>query len=100
MRLTTTVAQKRIRGIAKDSENVILGKHARKRMIERSILDADLFRVLREGYVDDEPRKTKNGEWQCKVTLKLKGERIAGAITIILHNGKLFVKTVEWEDVS
>jgi hypothetical protein len=99
MRLTAAVAQTRIRETAKVSENVILGKHARERMAEREIFDVDVLRVLRGGFVDEAPTKTDQGEWKCKVTLKILGGRTAGVITIILHNSKLFVKTVEWEDL-
>lgn len=97
MRLTTGVAQSRIRKIAENSENVILGNHARDRMVEREILDIDVFRVLRNGYVDDQPEFTDFKEWKCKIVLKIRGGRTAGVVAILLHNGKLFVKTVEWE---
>ncbi len=99
MRLTAAIAQKRIREIAQKTENVILGTHARERMSEREILDIDVFRVLREGYVDDAPELTERNEWKCKIALKIKGGRTAGIVIIILHNGKLFVKTVEWENL-
>ena len=100
MRLTAAIAQKRIREIAQITENVIWGTHARERMHEREIFDVDVLRVLREGYVDDAPELTERNEWKCKVTLKIRGGRTAGVVTIILHNGKLFVKTVEWENLS
>ena len=95
--LTTAVAEKRIRQIALVTENVILGNHALERMAEREIYDIE---VLRTGYVDERPERTAQDEWQCKVTLKIKGGRSAGVVTIILQSGKLFVKTVEWEDLS
>lgn len=100
MRLTAGIAQKRIHEIAQKTENVILGTHARERMSEREILDIDVFRVLRGGYVDDAPEQTEFNEWKCKISLKIKGGRTAGVVTIILHNGKLFVKTVEWESLK
>ena len=100
MRLTAAIAQKRIREIAQKTENVILGNHAREQMSEREIFDIDVFRVLRQGYVDDAPEQTERNEWKCKIALKIKGGRTAGVVTIILHNGKLFVKTVEWENLS
>ena len=99
-RLTAVNAQKRIREIAQATENVILGMHARQRMVEREIFDVDVFKVLRSGFVDDAPELTDRNEWQCKVTLKIRGGRTAGVITIILREGRLFVKTVEWEDLS
>jgi len=100
MRLTVGVAQKRIRELAAVTENVILSNHARERMREREIFDVDVFRVLRNGYVDEPPELTDQGEWKCKVTLKIRGGRTAGVVTIIMHAGKLFVKTVEWESLS
>lgn len=99
MRLTAAVAQKRIRELAEVTENVVFGPHARQRMKEREIFDIDVLRVLRKGFVDDAPEMTERGEWKCKVTLKIRGGRTAGVVTIFLHNGRLFIKTVEWEDV-
>lgn len=97
MRLTPSVAQSRIRKIAENSENVILGNHARDRMIEREILDVEVFRVIRNGDVKGQPELTDFKEWKCKVVLKIRGGRTAGVIIVLLHSGKLFVKTVEWE---
>lgn len=97
MRLTTGVAQSRIRKIAENSDGVILGNHARDRMVEREILDIDVFRVLRNGYVNDQPELTDFKEWKCKIVLKIRGSRTAGVVVVLLHSGKLFVKTVEWE---
>lgn len=68
-------------------------------MAEREIFDVDVLRVLRSGYVDEPPEQTAKNEWKCKVTLKIRGGRTAGVVTIILQSGKLFVKTVEWEDL-
>jgi hypothetical protein len=100
MKLTSAVAEKRIHEISILSENVILGSHALKRMEERDITDADVFRVLRTGFVDDSPTKVNDTDWKCKITLKIRGGRTVGVVTIILHRGKLFVKTVEWEDMK
>jgi hypothetical protein len=97
MRLTSSVAQSRIRKIAENSENVILGNHARDRMIEREILDVDVFRIIRSGHVEGQPEYTDFKEWKCKVVLKIRGSRTAGVVVVLLHSGKLFVKTVEWE---
>ena len=47
------------------------------------------------------PEETKNrGEWKCKIVFKLRGAREAGAVVIVLRTDRLFVKTVEWEDLS
>jgi hypothetical protein len=100
IRLTAGVAEKRINETSKVTANVIFSDHARGRMAEREIFDIDVLRVLRFGSVDETPEKTEHNEWKCKITLKIRGGRAAGVVTIILCGGKLFVKTVEWEDMS
>jgi hypothetical protein len=98
LRLTPSVAQQRIRKISAESSNVILSKHAKERMNERSILRADIDRTLRGGYIEGNPEQTEEGDWKCKMTLPIKGLRDLGVVVILLHSGKLFVMTVEWED--
>jgi hypothetical protein len=98
LRLTRGVAEKRIRKAAQASENVILGNHARQRMLERGIDDVDVHRVLRTGGIVEDPEPAETGEWKCKFVQKVRGGRDVGVVVIILRDGKLFVKTVEWED--
>lgn len=97
-RLTKAGAQSRIRSVAQDSANLVWSNHARSRMTERGIDDSDVLRVMRGGFVDEDPVQTERGEWQCKITKPIRGGRDAGVVTIILHGGRLFLKTVEWED--
>lgn len=96
-RLTPGKAQELIRAAATNSRVFISG-HAKNRMRLRELDSQDVFRILRQGVVNDNPLKTKYGEWKCKVVMRLKGTRDAGVVTIILVDGSLFVKTVEWED--
>jgi len=94
----TDVAERIIRQRAQDTVNIIIGAHAYERVEEREIVQADVYKILREGYVDEvtiEP----DGEWKAIVTLRLKGSREAGVVTIIfVDENTLFVKTVEWMD--
>jgi hypothetical protein len=99
LRLTARLAQQRIRELAADTDNIRWGVHARERMSEREIFDVDVLRILRGGDVEENPSRTDYGEWRCKVVRMIRGGREAGVVTIILHDNKLFVKTVEWEDV-
>ena len=94
------MAEKRIHAAAQRSEMVILGTHARERMQEREIDDADVLRVLRQGIVVDAPEPAEPGEWKCKIVRRIRGSRDVGVVTIILRDSRLFVKTVEWEDVK
>lgn len=97
-RLTPAAAQQRVRSISKDSEAVIVTDHAAERMEQRGFTMRDLFRILRTGFVDEAPEEIREGDWKCKVTQKI-GSREAGAVTIIMRERRLIVKTVEWEDV-
>lgn len=91
---------KLVRKTAADSQNVSFGKHARERLEKRGITDREAIKVLRIGELrgDIEPG-TQRGEWKCKFVAPIKGSREIGVVTIVLANGRLFVKTVEWEDL-
>jgi hypothetical protein len=98
-RLTASEATRRIHQTAARTEYVIFGDHALERMDERGITDAQVYEVLRQGDVTEPPALTELGEWKCKIVKQLRGGREVGVVTIVLKNGKLFIKTVEWEDV-
>lgn len=98
--MTPARAQAIINLIATETDRVILGDHSRQQMEKRGFDPLDVYRILQKGFVDDQPVKTEFGEWKCKVVLKIKGNREAGVVTIIQTGGMLFVKTVEWEDLS
>jgi len=97
-RLSAARAQDTIRETAKDDNKITWGTHALERMEERGIYDFDVLRILRSGWVEEDPEPTARGEWKCKMTMEIKRRRIAGVLTVIMLNGELFVKTVEWED--
>ncbi len=97
--LTAGEDVRRIYETAGKTSNVILGDHALERMEERGITDAQVYEVLRTGHVAEPPALTELGEWKCKVVNELRGGREVGVMTIILKTGKLFIKTVEWEDL-
>lgn len=99
VRLTRKVAQRRIREIVKVTANVKLTTHAKKRMAERDIIKTEVYRILKNGDIENDPELTERGEWKCKVTLQLRGRRLAGVVAILVNGGKqLVIVTVEWED--
>ena len=98
-RLTSGEATRRIHAIAKMSEKVSFGKHARERMAERGIVDSQVFEVLRRGQVVETPEISQSGDWKCKIVEALRGSRKVGVVVAFLKNGKLFLVTVEWEDM-
>ena len=93
-------ARKLIRELALDTSNVAWSKHAHERMLERGITDRVALDVLRTGDVKGEIEPGKNpGEWKAKMCKHIKGRREVGVVTIIMRAKRLYVKTVEWEDL-
>jgi hypothetical protein len=89
-----------VHSISQDSSNVSFGNHALDRMDERGITTLDTLRVLRQGELRGKVEAGLNkGEWKCKVVKKMKGMREIGVVTIVMSAGRLFIKTVEWEDL-
>ncbi|GAA0571708.1 DUF4258 domain-containing protein [Rhizomicrobium electricum] len=92
--------QKRIREIAKNTDNITWGSHAFDRSDERDITDTDALTILRTGQLDDQIEQGESlGEWKGKMTKVLRGRREAGVVVIVIKDAELFVKTVEWEDL-
>ena len=99
LRLTRKPAEQRIHERAKTSSNIFLTQHAKDRMSERDIVRQDVDRALQGGCVVGEPEPANEGEWKCKIVLPIKGRsRDLGVVVILRPDGRLAVKTVEWED--
>lgn len=89
-----------VRAAAGDSSNVKFAVHALERMEERGITTLDALRTLRHGEIQGRIEAGANkGEWKCKIVKQIKGSRDVGVVTIVMSSGRLFVKTVEWEDL-
>lgn len=97
--------EKTIRRLALDSRNVRwrsmrYESHCESRMDFRDITDRMMFDVLRTGYLKGDIEPGKNpGEWKAKMAKQMKGAREVGVVTIIINQERLFIKTVEWEDL-
>jgi hypothetical protein len=77
---------------------VLLSVHARQRMDERGFAEMDVLRILSRGCLDGGVLEVDHGEWKCKMRLRIRGERAAAVVVLILReSGVLLVKTVEWE---
>ena len=92
-------AEATIRALALNSARIIITDHAQARMEERDFTLTDLTRVLQFGSVINNPRRTPQGDWSCKVVMRLRGSRDAGVVTVIAKGDRLIIITMEWEDV-
>lgn len=99
-RLTVNVAEQRIKLLASSTGNIQWSDHALERMVEREIFDVDALRVLRNGNCEGEPERTQRDEWKCKMVRRVRGTREVGVVVIITNTNRLFVKTIEWEDLT
>ena len=97
--MNTKRAEAIVRALALEPSRVAVTLHAEERMLERGFSNTDLFKVLTAGSVFAQPSLTEKGEWKCKVICRLRGNRDAGAVTVIAKNDQLIVLTMEWEDV-
>lgn len=93
--------EKTIRAIAEVTANVGFTDHALERMEQRGITDQEVYRTLRNGFVDAEsiePGK-RQGEQVCKVVRPVKGSRDIGVISAVVRGSGIVVVTVQWEDL-
>jgi len=95
------MAEKIIRELAQDTSNIIWRGHALERSEERNITFLDALLVMRQGNIAGAPTAGKYpGEWKCKIIKKLRENRDAGVVTVIMTTQKkLKVVTIEWEDL-
>jgi hypothetical protein len=90
-----------IRMLAETSDAITFGLHALERMDERDISDIDVLRVLRRGRIKGSIRAgRRDGEWIVKIVDRIRGSREAGVVTAVIGVSKLFIITVEWEDIG
>lgn len=89
-----------IRRLAADTSNISWGAHALERMDERGITDRVAIEALRYGDLRGNIEAGNSpGEWKAKMVRQVKGRREVGVIVVTVRNARLFVKTVEWEDI-
>lgn len=97
-KLRSDEAERIVKERAQKTESIFIGEHAFDRIEDRSILQEDVYWILRDGFVEREPT-LHNGEWKVIMVRRMPGMREAGVVTLFVQeNEELFVKTVEWMD--
>ena len=89
-----------IRRLALDSRNVFFSTHALDRLDERGLTDAAVITGFKIGDIEGnvEPGQRTN-EWKCVVVFPdpdLDQRREVAAVTILIDERELYVKTVMW----
>ena len=97
--LSPAEATHKIRTLARDTGNIFITWHGKTRRNSREFVDADIYEMLRTGYVNHPPKKGKQGDWIYQMDSRpFRGCRGAAAITAILEDDTLHVITVMWLD--
>ena len=92
MRLSDAGFLKKLRVIAKDSNRVVLTKHAKLRMRQRRINDRQVFECLRKGRIVEPAHLTIQGDWKATLEHQDAGDVVRVAVAIErLEDGELAV---------
>ncbi len=94
-KLTPEMATREIHERARNSANVLLTQHAQEQMVERDIIAPEVYRILREGTVHEQP-VLQGDEWKAIVELRMPGGRDAATVTVLAAGTRLRVVTVMW----
>jgi hypothetical protein len=82
MQLSDVGFLKRLRVIIKDSHNVVLTKHAKKRMKQRRINDRQVHECLRKGRIAEPAHLTIQGDWKATLEHQCAGDMVRVAVAI------------------
>lgn len=98
LRLTASVATKRIREVARKSGTIVLSEALREAMIAIDFTHPQLGEFLTSGKVTREPEKLAqmSGAWRCRVEGRVAAENRGAIVILILGNGRIYVEGVEW----
>jgi hypothetical protein len=102
-KLRTDEAERLVRERVRDTGNVIIGRHALKRVRKRfegpNFTTEDVYWILETGTIQHCPTREDDSCWKVIVRKRMPGTRDAGVVTLIMtDDDMLFVKTVQWMD--
>ncbi len=86
-------ALKLVRELVRDTDNIVLLPHARKRMKKRSINNRQIEICLRLGIIREGPFMNQHGNWQVTMERLAAGEEMKLAVAIE-EETKLLIITV------
>jgi hypothetical protein len=92
-RLSAIAAVQVVRLLARNSGNIVVIKHARRRLAERKVTRIQVERCLRNGTISEGPFMNLKGHWQLNLTHRTAGDEVTCVVSIEWKR-KLIVVTV------
>lgn len=81
-RMDKPAALKMIRGLAADSDRIVVISHAMKRQAERKITRRQIETCVRTGYIAEGPFLNDHNNWQVTMRCYSAGEELACVVAI------------------
>ena len=82
LRLSDAGFLKKLRVIAKDSDRVVLTKHAKQRMRQRRINQRQVMECLRKGRICEPAHLTIHGDWMATLEHQYGGDAVRVVVAI------------------
>jgi hypothetical protein len=82
LRLSDTGFLKKLRAIVKDSDRVVLTKHAKQRMRQRRVNQRQMMECLRKGLICEPAHLTIHGDWMATLEHQYAGDAVRVVVAI------------------
>lgn len=82
LRMNDVAMRRIIRDLAKDSVNVFIGEHARKRMRKRHITRPQVEKCLLKGLISEPAHRDAHGDWACTLHYQWAGDDVCVAVAL------------------
>ncbi len=82
LRLSDAGFLKKLRAIAKDSDRVVLTKHAKQRMRQRSVNTRQIMECLRRGRICEPAHLAIHGDWVATLEHRYAGDAVRVVVAI------------------
>ena len=80
--LSAPEAQRMIREIAAESDNIIVVRHGQERAKQRSVTRRQIERCLQKGVIEEGPFLNQHGNWQVTIHRHAGAENLTCAVAI------------------
>jgi len=94
-RLSTAQLAKHIRGLARDTANVVFTLHVKQRMLEREVTNTEVLQCLRGGTMRRAPETNERmGALECRMERQVLQRELACIVALCDEDPSLIIVTV------